>query len=206
MKLASSSVLFALCNVALLAHGSKATHPAVMALQAKIEFEIDRFNGTFPEVRRDGVAPIIDGIEYGAFDYTLPDGSVMEAFYALPESARHSQDSLPAILISHQWLGISDDEEAKALGIAANLGYVAFALDLYGKGNRYSPGPRALAASLEVLNDRCAAKTKETYSGHTTNVATYSCCFCFFFLLQASYSRTPPSGMGRIGPQFSRGC
>jgi hypothetical protein len=178
MKQASFSVLFALCNVALLTPGSvQATHPAVMALQAKIEFEIDRFNGTFPEVRRDGVAPNVDGIEYGAFDYTLPDGSVMEAFYALPESARHSQDSLPAILISHQWLGISDDEEAKALGIAADLGYVAFALDLYGKGNRYSPGPRALAASLEVLNDRCAAKTKERYSRHTTDVVAAPYCW-----------------------------
>lgn len=40
----------------------------------------------------------------------------------------------PGVLIAHQWLGLTNYEKARAVQLAS-LGYVAFALDLYGKGN-----------------------------------------------------------------------
>jgi len=40
----------------------------------------------------------------------------------------------PGVLIAHQWLGLTDYEKGRAVQLAS-LGYVAFALDLYGKGN-----------------------------------------------------------------------
>ena len=43
----------------------------------------------------------------------------------------------PGILVSHAWSGRSEYEEGKARRLA-ELGYVAFALDLYGKGVRGS--------------------------------------------------------------------
>ena len=41
----------------------------------------------------------------------------------------------PGILVVHQWMGLSDFEKAKARKLA-EFGYVAFAVDIYGKGVR----------------------------------------------------------------------
>ena len=41
----------------------------------------------------------------------------------------------PAVLIAHQWLGLTAYEKRRAVQLAS-LGFVAFALDLYGKDNR----------------------------------------------------------------------
>lgn len=41
----------------------------------------------------------------------------------------------PGVLIVHQWMGLTDYEKSRCKQLA-ELGYVAFALDIYGKGNR----------------------------------------------------------------------
>lgn len=41
----------------------------------------------------------------------------------------------PGVLIAHQWMGLSEYEKRRAR-MLAQLGYVAFALDIYGKGIR----------------------------------------------------------------------
>ncbi|KYG61473.1 dienelactone hydrolase [Bdellovibrio bacteriovorus] len=51
----------------------------------------------------------------------------------------------PAVMIVHQWMGLTDHEKQSAEKLA-NQGYVAFAIDLYGKGNR--PGNMAEAGGL----------------------------------------------------------
>lgn len=43
--------------------------------------------------------------------------------------------SRPGLLVTHNWLGITDETKSKADQMAA-LGYVAFAVDVYGKGVR----------------------------------------------------------------------
>jgi dienelactone hydrolase len=40
----------------------------------------------------------------------------------------------PGVLVAHQWLGLTSYEKIRAVQLAS-MGYVAFALDLYGKGN-----------------------------------------------------------------------
>ncbi len=40
----------------------------------------------------------------------------------------------PGVLVAHQWMGLTRYEKTRAVQLAA-LGFVAFALDLYGKGN-----------------------------------------------------------------------
>ena len=62
---------------------------------------------------------------------TYLDGdTVLEAFFAFDDEI---QGTRPAVLISHAWGGRDDfvAEKAKKL---AELGYVGFALDMYGKG------------------------------------------------------------------------
>lgn len=74
---------------------------------------------------------------------------------------------LPAVLIIHQWTGLSDNEKMRAR-MLAELGYNVFAADVYGKGIRPQPpaaGQEAgkyktdralyrarMLAALEVLN------------------------------------------------------
>ena len=59
----------------------------------------------------------------------------------------------PGVLVSHAWAGRSDYEDRKANKLA-ELGYAAFALDLYGKGVRGS-GPEENAALMQpFLDDR----------------------------------------------------
>ncbi|MGH7442763.1 MAG: dienelactone hydrolase family protein [bacterium] len=41
----------------------------------------------------------------------------------------------PGVLIVHQWMGLTDYEKGRADQIAKELGYVAFAADIYGVGN-----------------------------------------------------------------------
>lgn len=47
------------------------------------------------------------------------------------------QQSVPGVLVVHQWLGLTEDEQSRCRQLA-DLGYVAFALDIYGKGVRPS--------------------------------------------------------------------
>ncbi len=58
------------------------------------------------------------------------DGTVLEAFYAYDNAWSANK---PAILISHAWAGRNEFVIEKARKIA-ELGYVGFALDMYGQG------------------------------------------------------------------------
>jgi len=64
-------------------------------------------------------------------DYTDGEG-VCEAYVAYDESQTSKR---PCVLVSHQWSGQSDAERKRAEQLA-QLGYVGFAIDVYGKGAR----------------------------------------------------------------------
>ena len=57
------------------------------------------------------------------------DGKEYEGFYKSP-----SKDS-PLVFLVHDWDGVNDYEK-KRVEMLNDLGYAAFAVDLYGKGNR----------------------------------------------------------------------
>lgn len=62
------------------------------------------------------------------------DGDVvLEGFLAWDDT--RVNESLPGILVVHQWLGLTDYERGRCRQLAA-LGYMAFALDIYGQGIR----------------------------------------------------------------------
>jgi dienelactone hydrolase len=56
-------------------------------------------------------------------------GKVFQGFLAAPSE----DQKLPGILIAHAWRGLDDFTRKKAIALA-ELGYVAFAADLYGNG------------------------------------------------------------------------
>ena len=56
--------------------------------------------------------------------------TIMDGILAYDDAAK---GKLPGVLVCHEWWGINDYAESRAKQLAA-LGYVAFALDLYGGG------------------------------------------------------------------------
>ena len=59
----------------------------------------------------------------------------------------------PAVLVVHQWKGLTDYEK-KRCEMLAKLGYVAFAVDIYGKGIRPATTQEAGAQAGKYKNDR----------------------------------------------------
>ena len=79
------------------------------------------------------------------------DGDILlEAYMAYDDS---SSDQRPGVLISHAWGGRGEYEESKAERLA-ELGYVGFALDLYGKGVKGSNPKQNSALMQPLLDDR----------------------------------------------------
>ena len=91
----------------------------------------------------------------------------------------------PGVLISHAWGGRGEFEDAKA-GALAELGYTAFALDLYGKGVRGSNPEENGALMQPFLDDRAMLQQRLLLSLNTMrkqgevdagNVAAIGFCF-----------------------------
>jgi dienelactone hydrolase len=83
-------------------------------------------------------------IEYKQGDTTL------EGFVAYDDAVPGKR---PGVLIVHQWLGLTDYEKHRA-EMLAQLGYVAFCADIYGKGVRPQNTQEAGAQAGIYKNDR----------------------------------------------------
>lgn len=59
----------------------------------------------------------------------------------------------PGVLVSHNWLGQGEFDVSRAVALA-ELGYVGFAIDMYGKGRRGTNPDEALALMTEAAADR----------------------------------------------------
>ena len=124
---------------------------------------------------------------------------VLEAYMAWDDSG---QDARPGVLISHAWAGRGDLEEHKAEQLA-ELGYVGFALDLYGKGVRGTTREENAALMQPLLNDRPALqrrmsialdvirKQKEVDSARVAGMG-----FCFGGLCVLDLARTGADILG----------
>jgi dienelactone hydrolase len=75
---------------------------------------------------------------------------VLEAYMAWDDAGRSQR---PGVLISHAWAGRGTLEQCKAEQLA-ELGYVGFALDLYGKGIRGSNADENHALMQPLLENR----------------------------------------------------
>ncbi|MES1228109.1 MAG: dienelactone hydrolase family protein, partial [Armatimonadota bacterium] len=59
----------------------------------------------------------------------------------------------PAVMIVHQWMGVTNYEERRARQLA-DLGYIAFVADIYGKRNRPTDTASAAQFADKYKNDR----------------------------------------------------
>ena len=109
----------------------------------------------------------------------------------------------PGILVVHEWWGLNDYAESRARRLA-ELGFVAFALDMYGKGqvtnhpneagewsakirSNTDEWRRRALAGLEIL------KNQETVDAQ--NMAAIGYCFGGSTVLQLSYADAPLKGV-----------
>ena len=84
------------------------------------------------------------------------DGVELEGLLAWDDSVQGPQ---PAVAISHAWGGRSGFEEGRAEAIA-ELGYVGFALDLYGKGVLGNNAEENTALMSPLLADRALLRDR----------------------------------------------
>jgi len=83
-------------------------------------------------------------IEYKQGDTTL------EGFVVYDDAIKGAR---PGVLVVHQWMGLTDYEKHRA-GMLAQLGYVAFCADIYGKGVRPRNPAEAGAQAGKYKSDR----------------------------------------------------
>ncbi|HTA17295.1 MAG TPA: dienelactone hydrolase family protein [bacterium] len=101
-------------------------------------------------------------------------------------AGRNLDGKRPGVLIVHQWMGLTDYEKGRADQIARELGYVAFAADIYGVGNLPKDTKQAgkLAGSFEAdraLYDRRVlaglAELKKRKNVDPDRIAVIGYCF-----------------------------
>jgi len=88
-----------------------------------------------------GVAPALAEVHTETVTYRQGD-QVLEGYLAYDTKGTSRR---PGLIIVHDWMGLGEDARARARQMA-ELGYVAFAADIYGQGIR--PGSPAEAAKM----------------------------------------------------------
>jgi dienelactone hydrolase len=115
-------------------------------------------------------------VEYKQGDTTL------EGFLAYDDSISGKR---PGVLVVHQWFGLTDYEKRRATQLA-QLGYVAFCADIYGKDARSKNVQEAGAQSGKYKSDRALLRArvnaaldvlKKNELVDTTRVAAIGYCF-----------------------------
>src|SRR5580658_2017782 len=66
-------------------------------------------------------------------DVDYEQGGVKLRGFLAYDDAKVRDGKLPGVLVVHEWWGLNDYVKGRAVQLA-NLGYVAFALDMYGAG------------------------------------------------------------------------
>jgi dienelactone hydrolase len=84
------------------------------------------------------------------------DGQVLEGFLAYDDATVAKR---PGVLVVHQWMGLSENERTRAR-MLAELGYVAFAVDVYGKGVRPANVAEAQQEAGKYYGDRALLRAR----------------------------------------------
>jgi dienelactone hydrolase len=127
------------------------------------------------------------------------DGSVTCEGYAAYDDAEKGRR--PGVLVSHAWGGQNHFERDKADKLAS-LGYVGFALDLYGKGKRGGTMEQNAKLMQPFLDDRAMLRGRMTAAldalkKHPAVDAerTAAIGFCFGGLCVLDLARSVPAGL-----------
>jgi len=127
-------------------------------------------------------------------------GTTLEGFLAYDDTISGKR---PGVLIVHQWMGLTDYEKMRAK-MLAQIGYVAFCADIYGKGNQPQSIKEAGAlagkykSDRKLLRDRVNAGLDELKSNDLvdpTRVAAIGYCFGGTTVLELARSGADLNGV-----------
>lgn len=132
-------------------------------------------------------------------EYT-EDGTTLEGFLAYDDAVTGKR---PGVLVVHQWMGLTDNERMRAK-MLAEMGYVAFAADVYGKGVRPQNREEAAAEAGRYYGDRALWRARvaaglATLKGQelvdTSRVAAIGYCFGGGAVLELARSGADVAGV-----------
>lgn len=83
-------------------------------------------------------------------------GKKFEGYIAYDDSKKGAQ---PGVLVVHNWMGVTDETKSKVDALA-ELGYVAFAVDIYGKNVRPKNADEAGALATGFKKDRASLRNR----------------------------------------------
>ena len=116
--------------------------------------------------------------------YENQKGQIFEGYVAYPDSVEF-KGVRPLILVAHQWKGLGEYEKKRA-DMLADLGYIAFAVDVYGQGIRPSMTEEAKTESSKYKNEPDLARermmtalnhAKGLRNADTGRIAVFGYCF-----------------------------
>jgi len=135
--------------------------------------------------------------ETGLFDYS-GGGKTFEGYLARPDTA-----NAPIVLVAHAWAGQGDHEREAADKLAA-LGYIGFAIDVYGKGNRGATMEENEKLMAPLLEDRAELQARLTVAldtarslsnADTARIAATGYCFGGLCVLDIARMGTDVKGV-----------
>ena len=100
-------------------------------------------------------SPLAAAVQEKTVEYTI-DGVVHEGFSAYDDAIEQKR---PGVLVVHEWKGISEHVRQSCRKLA-ELGYFAFAADIYGKGVRPKTGEEAGKTAGSYKNNRPLLRKK----------------------------------------------
>lgn len=115
----------------------------------------------------------------------------------------NKQGKRPAVLIVHEWWGLTDYPKMRAKQLA-ELGYVAFAVDMYGNGKTAANPQEAQSLATPFYKDPNLAKTRldaalqklKSYPEvDTANIAAIGYCYGGYVVLNAAKLGEPLKGV-----------
>jgi dienelactone hydrolase len=135
----------------------------------------------------------------GPVNYT--DKSVtLEGYVAQPKNA---EGKLPGVLVVHDWMGLNDHYRNIANKLA-DMGYVVFAADIYGKGIRPKNAEEASGEATKYKSDRhlmreraqmALDELKEQENVDDKKIAAIGYCFGGTVALELARSGAPLAGV-----------
>lgn len=100
--------------------------------------------------------PTFAALQKQSVDYKSADGAGLEGYVAYEDSGVAQK---PAVLIVPDWMGMGPHPKAKAEEVA-KMGYVAFAVDVYGKGQAPKDQKQASELATKYKSDRALLRSR----------------------------------------------
>jgi dienelactone hydrolase len=145
---------------------------------SKLDQSPDAIQADTPRLKEESVSYSFDTVK-------------MEGYMVYNESRRNQ---LPVVLVVHEWWGLNDYVKSRARQLA-EMGYLAFAVDMYGHGKTAANPTEAKKLAMpfylnpQLAEDRLVAalqKAKSHQAADTTRTAAIGYCYGGYVVLNAA--------------------